>query len=162
MLLSKGTVSSIKRICLGSSHTITRSGRLFIIIAFNYGEHFCHVFKWCSSWEGNLLNPTSADITCSRIRTLNQNGWSWYNFSQEKTHHPLIPVIIYSYYQKYAVPLFLATLYSAESNLVQILPKCRKELSKFLESWKIMIAPMVVSILSLDTQYQSYTSLWEA
>ena len=28
-------------------------------------------------------------------------------FSQEKTHHPLIPVIIYSYYRKYAVPLFL-------------------------------------------------------
>ena len=28
-------------------------------------------------------------------------------FSQEKTHHPLIPVIIYNYYRKYAVPLFL-------------------------------------------------------
>ena len=28
-------------------------------------------------------------------------------FSQEKTHHPLIPVIIYNYYRKYPVPFFL-------------------------------------------------------
>ena len=33
-------------------------------------------------------------------------------FSQEKTHHPLIPVIIYNYYRKYAVPFFWATLYN--------------------------------------------------
>jgi len=57
--------------------------------------------------KGKCCNPTLADIMCSRIRTINQNGWSWYHFSQEKTHHPPIPVIIYSYYRKYAIPLFL-------------------------------------------------------
>ena len=37
-------------------------------------------------------------------KLLTQNCWSWYNFSQEKIPHPLIPVIASTYSGKYAVP----------------------------------------------------------
>ena len=73
----------------------------------NYGERFLSCFQAKFKLRMEILNLTWPGITCSRIRTANQNGWSCYHFSQEKTHHPLIPVIIYNYYRKYAVPLFL-------------------------------------------------------
>ena len=58
--------------------------------------------------KGKFWNPTLSDIMCSRIKkTLNQNCWSWKHFSQEKIPHPLIPVVIYLHYRKYAVPIFL-------------------------------------------------------
>ena len=65
--------------------------------------------------EGTFLNPTSADITCSRIKNrLTKIADLGIIFLRRKTHHPLvrIAVIIYSYYRRYAVPLFLGpTLY---------------------------------------------------
>ena len=39
------------------------------IFAYNYGEPNCHVFKSSFTWEGKILDPTLADITCSRIKT---------------------------------------------------------------------------------------------
>ena len=41
-------------------------------------------------------------------KLLNQNCWSWYHFSQEKIHHPLVSDIISSYYGKYAIPFLLS------------------------------------------------------
>ena len=84
------------------------------IIAHNYGEPKCLFPSQVLAEKGKFWNLTLSDITCSRIKkTLNQNCWSWYHFSREKILYPLILVVIYLYYRKYAVPGFLATLYSS-------------------------------------------------
>ena len=55
-----------------------------------------------------LWVATLSHKMCPRIENnlLNQNCLSWYNFSQ-KIPHPLMPVIVSTYYGTYAVPFLL-------------------------------------------------------
>ena len=55
---------------------------------------------------------------------LNQNWWSWYHFSLEKLPHTLIPVIASTYFGKYAVPFFRATLYTIIWLIPGVKPGC--------------------------------------
>ena len=73
----------------------------------NYGERFCQVFKWSFSWGGKFFEPDMAWynvlLNKNRLAKMADLGIIFLR----RKHHPLIPVIIYSYYRKYAVPLFL-------------------------------------------------------
>ena len=83
------------------------------IIAHTYGEPKSIFTESTFSWKGFFfLSPTWSDIICSRIKPLNQNGWSWYHFSQEK-----IPIHWYQSLYTYisgSMPFryFRATLYT--------------------------------------------------
>ena len=79
------------------------------IAAHNYGSaEMTFIHAYSLSWKGEILG---LDIVSQILehKLLNQNWWSWYNFSKDREDTPSTNTsyCISTYYEKYAVPFLL-------------------------------------------------------
>ena len=85
-----------------------RTDKVNWITAHNCGKLKWHSFMSSSCWKGgNFGSWHCLTKWALENKLINQTWCSWYNFSQEKLPHTLIPVIASIYCGTYAVPFFL-------------------------------------------------------